>query len=225
MSTTISTNNVNIVPQVSSTSSSQNSDGSTSLQTTSDQFLQMLVTQMQNQDPLNPMDNAQMTSQIAQLNTVQGINQLNTTMKSLQAGLQSNMNLQAANLIGSTITAPGSQFALTNGASNFGVDLASSADTVNITIKNQSGNVVRNIAQTGNAGVNTIVWDGKDNAGNTLPNGNYSFAVMASAGGKSVDATNLATDVVKSISMSGNSVKLNTGSLGDVALSDVRKVQ
>lgn len=236
MATTISTNNVTTIPSAASSSSTNSTNTANgTLQTTSDQFLKMLVTQMQNQDPLNPMDNSQMTSQIAQLNTVQGINNLNTTVQSLQTGLQANLNLQAASLIGAQVTVPGSSFALpaqtgTNVADpsrlSFGYDLSSAADSVMVNIKDTSGNVVRTMAVNGTAqGTNYINWDGKDNSGNLVPVGTYSFSVAATAAGKVVSSTNLSSDTVLSVSMDTSGVKLNTANLGNVAVSDVRKVQ
>src|SRR5690242_19598154 len=72
-----------------------------------DKFMTLLVTQLQNQDPLNPMDNAQMTSQLAQLQTVTGVNKLNTTLESLKSSYQSSEAMQATNLIGHGVLVEG----------------------------------------------------------------------------------------------------------------------
>ena len=74
---------------------------------TQDRFMKLLVTQMKNQDPLNPLDNAQVTSQLAQLSTVTGIDKVNATLQSLMGSMQPSQSLQAAGMIGHSVLAPG----------------------------------------------------------------------------------------------------------------------
>ncbi|WP_293779206.1 flagellar hook capping FlgD N-terminal domain-containing protein, partial [uncultured Oxalicibacterium sp.] len=93
-----------------------------------DRFLKLLVTQMQNQDPLNPMDNSQMTSQLAQLSTVTGIDKLNATLESLISNSTANNSLQAANLIGRGVLSEGNQISLAENKGIMGVEFASAAD-------------------------------------------------------------------------------------------------
>ena len=88
----------------------------------------LLVTQLKNQDPMNPLDNAQLTSQLAQLSTVTGVNKLNTTLESLKASYQSSESLQAANMIGHGVLVEGNYVKLPGGNGILGVDLASAAD-------------------------------------------------------------------------------------------------
>src|SRR5580693_3920451 len=83
------------------------------------QFLTLLVTQMQNQDPLNPMDNSQMTSQLAQLSTVSGIDTLNTTLQSLVGSYQTSQTLQATSMIGQNVFTPGNTMTLASGSAPF----------------------------------------------------------------------------------------------------------
>src|SRR6266571_7724769 len=80
-------------------------DGSVEADT--NKFMTLLVTQLKNQDPLNPLDNAQITSQLAQLSTVTGVNNLNTTLESLKSSYQSSETLQATNMIGKGVLVPG----------------------------------------------------------------------------------------------------------------------
>jgi len=186
----------------------------------------LLVTQMQNQDPLNPMDNSQFTSQIAQLNTVQGINKLNTTVAALQTQLQASQNLQSTSFIGRTVLVPGSNVDLKNGSGQMGVDLTTASDSTMVQVKDLNGNVVRTFGiGAGVAGTNQISWDGKNDAGQVMPDGQYKFSVAASAGGKQVQAANLAYGLVNSVSMSSTGVKLNTNLLGDVDVNSVRLVK
>src|SRR5450830_976051 len=88
-----------------------------------DRFLTLLVTQLKNQDPLSPMDNAQITSQMAQISTVSGIDQLNATLQSMAASFSAGQSLQATAMIGHSVFVPGSTLQLQNGAAPFGVDL------------------------------------------------------------------------------------------------------
>ena len=95
-----------------------------------DRFLKLLVTQLKNQDPLNPMDNAQMTSQLAQMSTVSGIEKLNATLNSLVDSVGNSQSMQAADMIGKSVLVPGSQLALSNGVAYAGINLAAAADQV-----------------------------------------------------------------------------------------------
>jgi flagellar basal-body rod modification protein FlgD len=188
-------------------------------------FMTLLVTQMKNQDPLNPMDNAQVTSQLAQLSTVTGIDKLNTTVNSLMSTFQSNQSLQAAGMIGHGVLAAGSNVELTSGMGILGVELAGPADAVKIAIKDGAGNVVRNIdlgAQE--SGVLPVQWDGKTDSGTTATDGHYTFTVSATQGGQSATASTLAFGQVASVSTGSAGVSLNVGGIGDVGLADIRQI-
>src|SRR5512146_3106311 len=100
-----------------------------------DRFLTLLVAQLKNQDPLNPLDNSQMTSQLAQISTVDGITKLNETVKTLLAQFSDVQSLQAASLVNHGVMVPGSGLQLSNGGAVGAVDLASAADEVTVTIK------------------------------------------------------------------------------------------
>lgn len=188
-------------------------------------FMKLLVTQMKNQDPLNPMDNAQVTSQLAQLSTVTGIDKLNTTVNTLMSTFQSNQTLQAAGMIGHGVLTPGSNIELTNGMGIMGVELAGPADKVNIAIKDGSGNVVRNISLGAQeAGVLPVQWDGKTDSGAVAADGEYSFTVTAKQGAESATAKALAFGQVASVSTSSSGVSLNVPGIGAVALADIRQI-
>jgi flagellar basal-body rod modification protein FlgD len=204
-----------------STTSSSSSTSATSLQTT---FLQLLVAQLQNQDPTSPMDSSQMTSQLAQINTVSGISQLNTSLTSLSTQLAAGQNAQAALLIGSTVLAPGSTVAVSNGsAPQLGVQLTSAASDVKLQITNSSGQVVGSIdlgAQS--AGTVPVTWTPDDSSGNALPNGNYTITATATVNGQSATATPLVASTVESvIQESGGSAGLTLANGSTVALSSV----
>lgn len=190
-----------------------------------DRFMTLLVTQMQNQDPLNPMDNAQMTSQLAQLSTVTGIEKLNGTMEAMISSVQSSQTFQAASMIGRKVFVPGNVLQLANGAGNFGVELPADVDKVEVSIRDAGGNVVRQWS-TGaqKAGVLPLAWDGHNGDGARVPDGRYSFEVAATAGGQKAYAYTLSQGQVASIANSGQGVTLTLQDLGSVALNDIRQV-
>jgi flagellar basal-body rod modification protein FlgD len=206
-----------------------------SVQATTDKFMTLLVTQLKNQDPLNPMDNAQLTSQLAQLSTVTGINQLNTTLNTLASSYQSSETLQATGMIGKGVLISGSDITLSSGKAILGVDLASAADKVVVDITDpRTGKVVQSMdlgAQP--AGTVPISWDGVvdpskvDASGNpvALPDGKYTFTVTAFQGGAALtDATPLQFDAVNSVTTGGSGgVKLNLTN-SSVTMADVKLV-
>lgn len=222
----INTNNYRITPAPASATTGTAATDAADVASQQDTFLKLLITQMQNQDPLNPMDNSQMTSQIAQLNTVQGINKLNSTVAALQTQLQASQNLQSTSFIGRTVLVPGSSMSLVNGVAAVGVDLASPSDSTTIQVKNAAGTIVRTFGiGPGVVGLNNFQWDGKNDAGQSMPDGQYQFAVAAAASNQEVPATPLSYGLVNSVSMSSMGVKLNTNLLGDVDVNSVRLVK
>lgn len=207
---------------------SVNGSGKTSTSTvneTQDRFLKLLVEQMKNQDPLNPMDNAQVTSQMAQLSTVTGIDKLNDTMAGMIASIQSGQSYQAANMIGHNVLIPGSEITNTEQGSFFGVDLATSVDKVDIAIKNASGIVVKNISlQQLDAGPTTVQWDGINDDGTTSPAGKYTFEATSTLGETASKATALTFATVNSVSTDTSGVKLNLSNFASVGIADVKEI-
>ncbi|HSQ03480.1 MAG TPA: flagellar hook capping FlgD N-terminal domain-containing protein, partial [Burkholderiales bacterium] len=124
-------------------------------------FLTLLVTQLKNQDPLNPMDNAQLTTQLAQISTVEGIDKLNVTLQSLAASFALTQSLQATGMIGHDALVPGSTLALASGKAVAGIELAQPADKVIVTISDADGNVRERVDLGPRpAGVSAFEWDG-----------------------------------------------------------------
>lgn len=190
-----------------------------------DRFLKLLVTQMKNQDPLNPMDNAEVTSQMAQLSTVEGIDKLNVTLQALSDSMMSNQPLQAASMIGHGVLVPGNGVDLANGFGYGGIDLGQSVDRLDVSIHDQAGALVRNFnlgAQS--AGLVNWQWDGRDNSGSSVTEGSYTFTVDAAQAGKKVDATALQFGIVNSVTQDKQGVALSVGQLDGIALSQVRQI-
>jgi flagellar basal-body rod modification protein FlgD len=193
---------------------------------TKDDFLKLLVTQMRYQDPMNPMDNAQMTSQIAQLNTVEGINQLNTTVSSLQASLMATQSMQSASLIGKTILADGNSINLLNGSASLSMRLEGAAESVVVDVINSSGRIIKSTDLGANAaGIKTFTWDGSTNEGGTAPNGQYTFQVNAKKLNQTVVVTPLTQATVSGVELTsaGPQLSLNNGT--NIAMSTVRGVR
>src|SRR6476661_5249698 len=117
MATTTVQNTPPLVSQdlLNSVNPKKNKPAEGSVEADQDKFMTLLITQMKNQDPMNPLDNAQITSQLAQLSTVTGVNKLNTTLESLKASYQSSEALQAANMIGHGVLVPGGKVQLIDG--------------------------------------------------------------------------------------------------------------
>ncbi|MBC7202621.1 MAG: flagellar hook assembly protein FlgD [Pusillimonas sp.] len=199
-----------------------------------DQFMTLLITQLRNQDPLNPMENAEFTSQLAQLETVNGIAQLNNTLQALSGQMDMTQSMQAATLIGKEVLVTGNKISTGSSADDpgtkvstpFGVDLISSADKVKVTILDGSGKAVRNV-ELGpvNAGVVSLEWDGLNDSGLPVPDGAYTLDVTAAgADGSAVGVEALTYGQVSSIAYASTGVQLDLGLMGSRSLFDVRKI-
>jgi flagellar basal-body rod modification protein FlgD len=189
-------------------------------------FLKLLVTQLNNQDPLNPLDNAELTSQLAQMSTVSGIEKLNTAFQSLLAQSGSSQVLQSASLIGHSVLVPGNGLVLEQGAAvPFAVELPQGADSVKVTVTDAAGNTVRSFDLGAlPQGVKTLSWDGKSDGGVQLADGAYTVNVAAYSGDSRMTATALTYAGVASVSQGGNGVALDLGAGRKAALSEVRLI-
>ncbi|NML32063.1 flagellar hook assembly protein FlgD [Paraburkholderia antibiotica] len=185
----------------SSSSTSSTSSSGTSATDLQNTFLQLLVAQLKNQDPTNPMDSSQMTSQLAQISTVQGIGQLNTSLSSLSSQLAAGQQSQAALLIGSTVLAPGSSITVASGkASEFGVTLANDVSDLQVVVKNSAGSIVNTIdLGKQSAGTVPVGWTPTDSAGNTLADGTYTITATGTINGQQATATTLTGATVESV--------------------------
>ncbi len=193
--------------------------------TQQDSFMRLLVTQLKNQDPLNPMDNAQMTSQMAQISTVSGIEKLNVTLQALSASLTPNQTLQAAGMIGHGVMVAGNGVDLTGGVGLGGFELSGRVDAATVSIYDKAGALVRNIdlgAQP--AGIVKWQWDGLDASGAAMKDGQYTFAVNAVLAGNNVAASNYQFGMVNNVTQGTQGVMLSVGAQDNVALSQVKQI-
>jgi flagellar basal-body rod modification protein FlgD len=183
-----------------------------------DRFLKLLVTQMQNQDPLNPMDNAQITSQMAQINTVSGIENLNTSVQGLSSQFRQMQALQGASLVGRDVTLKGNQLSIQGGVGVGGFELAGTADSVKVEILNPAGRVV----DTLDLGAQSSGLHGFSYEAPTLPdNAGYTFRVLPTAGTVAVSHTSLMREHVLAVSTVGDRLTLETTRNGSVPYGDV----
>ncbi|MFP5392097.1 MAG: flagellar hook assembly protein FlgD [Gammaproteobacteria bacterium] len=206
------------------------------VQADQDKFMTLLVTQLKNQDPLNPMDNAEITSQLAQLSTVTGVNKLNSTLETLKSSYQSSESLAAANMIGHGVLVEGNFATLSSSKAIMGVELASPADSVQVIVTDpRTGKDITSIdLGPQSAGSVPLSWDGVADSselgadGKPVPvkDGKYSFRVVATRGGEQLtDAKALAFDVVNSVTTSAkDGVKLNLPTKGVVSMADVKQI-
>jgi flagellar basal-body rod modification protein FlgD len=189
-------------------------------------FLKLLVTQLNNQDPLNPLDNAQLTSQLAQMSTVSGIEKLNSAFQAMLAQSGSSQVLQSASLIGRTVLVPGSQLALKKGADvPFAIDMPQSAGSVKVTVTNAAGDAVRSF-DLGSLpqGVKTLSWNGLSDTGASVADGSYTVNVVATSGDAKVAASALTYSSVTSVSQGASGVSLDLASGSKAALGNVRLI-
>lgn len=192
-----------------------------------DDFLQLFITQLKNQDPLNPTDSDKLLSQLSDLSLVEQSYNNNTAMQSLLTAQNNSASMSSVAFIGKNIQANGNliSFDGTNQTS-MQFNLGSAADSTAIVITDSTGKTVASSAAGAmSAGVQTLSWDGKDGSGNLLPAGMYSFSVKATKADESiVTATTYTTGKVSGVSYSSGSPMLTIGS-AVIKFSDVLNVK
>ena len=190
-----------------------------------DRFLKLLVTQLKNQDPLRPMDNAAVTSQMAQINTVEGINKLNATLSTMALAFSSNQALQATSMVGRQVLAEGNALLLEGGKAQGGYALDAHADGLTLTVKSASGAVVY-AGELGpqEAGLHVFNWDGvATNSAQAVP-GAYTFEITARSGRGTIAAQPLMAGRVDGVTPTADGVKLSVGGHGDISLASVKHI-
>lgn len=191
-----------------------------------DRFLTLLVTQLKNQDPLRPMDNAQITTQLSQISTVSGIDKLNATMAGLATAMAANQTMASAAMIGRKVLAPGSMLTVAEGRTAGAIELAEPAERVTVTVLGQAGNVVRRLELGASpAGMQAFAWDGTGDDGKTVADGNYSFRVDAQTNGRTVAATTYQVGTVTGIAVSGKEPTVIVNGLAEVRFADVKRIE
>lgn len=202
-----------------------NSSNPTNLQKN---FLNLLIAQIQNQDPTNPLQNNEFTSQLALINTVIGIQQLHNTIENFSNQVQQHENIQLSSLIGRYIMVPRNEIVHTEKINtNFGVELFGQADSIEIKILDKNKKVLYHnlIKENKKPGIYRFSWNGIDLDGNVVKNGKYDITVTAKNKEKNVPANSLSESKVHSINLSSsNNTLIDLGPVGEVDLSSIRKI-
>lgn len=191
-----------------------------------DDFLNLLVAQLQHQDPLNPLEGTEFTAQLAQFTSLEQLNNINSNLESLQEYQASIKNAQALDLIGKTVEAPGNTMTLKDGGpAGFAFDLAQDAEYVSVNIYGPAGNYVRTI-ESGPvyAGRHSQSWDGKNQQGSLVPDGLYTYEILATAhSGDAVTATPYVSSRVTGVNFDDKIPQIMAGDYR-ISLDDVRQV-
>ena len=191
-------------------------------------FLTLMITQFQNQDPFEPMDNGEFLGQLAQFGTVNGIDQLNSAFGSLQDSIQSEQALQAANLVGHTVLASNDIGYLSDDGSIAGaVELGASAASIQVDITDVNGQLVRRL-ELGEQkpGLARFEWDGSDQGGRRVESGHYQVTTRVIRGGHVESTETLLEARIESVSLGrfGQGLTLNLQGGDTLSLNHVRRI-
>jgi flagellar basal-body rod modification protein FlgD len=189
-------------------------------------FLHLMLTQLKNQDPFKPLDSGEFLGQLAQFGTVSGLAQLQTSFDGLKTSLVSNQALQAASLVGRTAIVEGSTMGIVEGQPVLGaVDLPSSTSSLNVTVLDSTGQVVRTIPLGAQAkGEAQFVWDGKTDGGGVAPAGEYTFNAAYRNGSKMEAGTTLLAAPIDSVKLDSSGFSVALRGIGDTPFSSVREI-
>lgn len=210
------------------TSKTDSSTGSAGSALGKDAFLQLLVTQMKNQNPLDPQENGEFVAQLAQFSSLESMQSLNDSVTSIAAGLQSSQALQASSLVGRNVIVETSKALVDTSKEMKGtVNLTSSSTATSVGIYDKDDKLVRTIdLGTQKAGKIDFTWNGLNDDGEAVAAGTYTFKATASIDGKATTMTTNLPASVTSVTMgtNGSEMTLNLAGLGSVALSKIQSI-
>jgi flagellar basal-body rod modification protein FlgD len=190
-----------------------------------DTFLQLLTTQLQNQDPTQPMDSSQFTQQLVEYSMVEQQIDSNANLQTLISLQEGGSGAASTSYLGKTITIGNGNAALINGQTSWNYNLSAQAASATLTVTDSSGNTVYTGPGTTNSGSNTFAWNGQDNNGNQLPDGTYTLAVNATdASGNAITSTVTSQGVVSEINFQNGAPVLMVGPM-QVQLSQVQSIE
>ena len=209
------------ITSTASTTAPAGSTAASDANASQDRFLKLLVAQLNNQDPMNPMDNAQMTSQMAQINTVTGIQQVNETLKSMAQQFTSLQVLQGASMVGHGVLIESNTLTRNAGVASGAIDLAGKTDAVKVEILSPGGQVLDTLDLGAlDAGRHSFDWDASSYQGTGEP----SYRVTAMLGGNPVGSTALARDTVTSVGSDNGAMTVQLQGRAAVAYSSVKAI-
>jgi flagellar basal-body rod modification protein FlgD len=225
--TTISNTASDVLSSLSTSTTSSSSSSSTS-SLGKDDFLQLLVTQLNNQNPLDPQDNSEFVAQLAQFSSVESLENLNTSVESILSNYQSSQALQASSLVGRSVIIESSASVVdTSSGMSGSVVMPSSGSDVTVNVYDSSGSLVKTIdLGTQSSGTVDFSWDGTDEDGETLDSGTYTFSATASISGTSTALTTYLPATVSSVTLGsdGSDMTLNLAGGSSVSLSNVQTI-
>ena len=197
---------------ITSTAATSSSSSTTSSLTSSD-FLNLLVNELQTQDPLDPTNSTDFINQLTSYANFDEQQTLNTNLSSLATSFNSLLTLNASNYIGKTVEAKADTATLQSGQASFGYSLNSAASSVTLTVTDSSGNAVWTGSGTTAAGSNSFNWDGKTTDGTQLSDGGqYSLSVTATdSSGNSVSGYTTVSGKVTGVDSSSGTPMLTVG--------------
>lgn len=188
-------------------------------------FLTLLTTQLKNQDPMNPMENAELTSQLAQMSTVDGIERLNKMFQSFIDSQGTSESMAAAALIGRGVLVEGRRLGLTDAGAVGGFEIDNGADRVTLSIKDASGLEVQKIELSDvAAGSHNFMWDGTAMDGTRAANGSYTLELLATAGDDKLTGRTLEFGAVTSIIRGARGSDFQVGDLGVFKFDDIKQI-
>lgn len=193
------------------------------------EFLKLMITQIQNQDPFKPLENGEFISQMAQFGTVSGIQDLQNSFASLSSSLVSNQALQASSLVGRSILVESGQVNLVKDATiEASAVVDSSASSVTVDVVDFSNQVVKTIELGPQSrGLAKFTWDGTDNKGRAVVPGQYGLQVKAVVNGKTVALGTMVTEKVESVTFGSGQqgLLLNTVSKNSYGFNQIKQVK
>src|SRR5262245_18550759 len=194
--------------------------------TSQDTFLTLMMTQLQTQDPMQPLESGEFLSQLAAFETGAGVDGIQTSVGQLNQSLYTSQALQASGLIGRDVLTDGSTATLSaDGTISGYVQLPASASPVEVEVKDSNGAVVRTIDLGSQAaGRVPFEWDGMDSSGNPMPPGEYSLACNINIDGAAQAAQISTSAAVQSVTLSGTDILLNLAGGSQIPFSQVTEI-
>ncbi|MBI5741644.1 MAG: gliding motility-associated C-terminal domain-containing protein [Nitrospirae bacterium] len=188
-------------------------------------FMMLLLKQLSYQDPLSPMDSMQFTSQLTQFSTLESLTNIDGTLNDVLAFQQSMQNASVADLIGRSVTVSGNSTYLSDKA-NISYELPKDASSVKVLIYDGAGKLIATKNEGSQvAGDNSIVWDGRDDAGNQMPQGTYTYEIEATDSAGSMEALTNSTGTVTGVVFENGSTYLVLDGDRNIYLSDIVSIQ
>jgi flagellar basal-body rod modification protein FlgD len=218
------TGTTNTTATTGTSATSTGADAMSQLSGNFDTFLQLLTTQLQNQDPTSPMDTNQFTQQLVEYSQVEQQINTNSNLQTLITQGTSQSGAYATSYLGKTVTVSGGKGALTDGTATWNYNLGATAASSTLTVTNASGATVYTGAGATSQGNNSFTWNGQDNNGNQQPDGTYTLSVNASdTSGSTITSAVTSTGQVSEVDMSSGTPQLVIGSM-EVGLSGISNV-